>query len=59
MPTAAPVIADLDAYTKGAWAVNMVCPLDNTAAYDAGINAVNVVPACGNFDATTHNAVIT
>jgi len=58
LPAAVPVVVDLDPYVKGAWATNMLCPLDNSAAYDAGLGAVNVVPACGNFNAVTHNAVI-
>ena len=53
LPTVAPVVADLDPYVKGTWATNMLCPLDNTAAYDAALGVVNVVPLCANFDAVT------
>lgn len=59
LPTAAPTVAQLDPYVKGTWATNMVCPLDNSLAYDAALNVVNVPPVCGNFNVTTHNAFVT
>ena len=59
LPTAAPTVAQLDPYVKGTWVTNMLCPMDNTAAYDAGLNAVNVPPVCANFNVATHNAVVT
>ena len=59
LPTSSPLVADLDPYVKGTWAANMLCPLDNSAAYDVGLNAVNVVPVCANFNLVTHNAAIT